>query len=573
MTEPSTTRPTTPFSDIPVADYVRDAVGALLLLMSLSLPWDEGHRAADHVGVVLSTLLAFVVLAVPYAARLGIMPAGWTVRSTRTTRLVAAVPYAVMVALAVVADLTTAGPGPGLGTAAALGMAGVALTAQPRACELGPEGEDPAGPRWTRALGIVGIVGLAIAVVGVVVVAVDGPGVWVLLAAVVVAAWLVLLLGWPVLGSVRGQESARVTTVGVGIAVVAAAVLGSGSNTLPHLTTFSAPTPVILLVPVAGAIAASAAVMRRTVEVSALDRWVGTAVRGLALLVATAGAVVLWAAFGLASGVTTVVTVVTLVLGLLVLAGAILGWRSLSADAVQGRRSALAGAGLAVLAGTVLMIVDVSPTTTTGTAEFMLALGLPALVIVALTVPREVRDHFRDNRPSSSTDAYEWKSTRAASEDGFPDAESASTRPADEPAGSSPEPVRRAGNRDRAVQDEPRITPVEPVRSGYAARPGLAEQHTEVLSVTSGREPETFAGGGRGAHETQVMAPATGFSAAEAGDPSTPLETLARIAAESPDLRPVIAENPSTYPALLDWLDRLGDPAVDAALARRAGRS
>lgn len=56
----------------------------------------------------------------------------------------------------------------------------------------------------------------------------------------------------------------------------------------------------------------------------------------------------------------------------------------------------------------------------------------------------------------------------------------------------------------------------------------------------------------------------------EAGDPATPLGRLHEIAQERPDLRHVLAGNPSTYPALLEWLGRLGDPQVNAALHARA---
>lgn len=60
------------------------------------------------------------------------------------------------------------------------------------------------------------------------------------------------------------------------------------------------------------------------------------------------------------------------------------------------------------------------------------------------------------------------------------------------------------------------------------------------------------------------------YTAAQASDPQTSGQTLADIAAQRPDLRPAVAANPSTYPALLDWLKSLGEPAVDAALAARA---
>lgn len=58
--------------------------------------------------------------------------------------------------------------------------------------------------------------------------------------------------------------------------------------------------------------------------------------------------------------------------------------------------------------------------------------------------------------------------------------------------------------------------------------------------------------------------------AARAADPSTSQAELHQLSASRPELRPVIAENPNAYQQLLEWLGRLGDPEVDAALARRA---
>lgn len=59
------------------------------------------------------------------------------------------------------------------------------------------------------------------------------------------------------------------------------------------------------------------------------------------------------------------------------------------------------------------------------------------------------------------------------------------------------------------------------------------------------------------------------YTAQVAADPATPLEVLADIAAKDPSLRPYVAANPATYPELLEWLGRLGDPAVDEALRGR----
>ena len=58
-----------------------------------------------------------------------------------------------------------------------------------------------------------------------------------------------------------------------------------------------------------------------------------------------------------------------------------------------------------------------------------------------------------------------------------------------------------------------------------------------------------------------------------ASSPSTPAAELARIAAARPDLHPALAANPTVYPDLVDWLRTSPDPAVQAALARRANAS
>ncbi|MDO5672679.1 MAG: hypothetical protein Q4G30_07460 [Actinomycetaceae bacterium] len=58
-----------------------------------------------------------------------------------------------------------------------------------------------------------------------------------------------------------------------------------------------------------------------------------------------------------------------------------------------------------------------------------------------------------------------------------------------------------------------------------------------------------------------------------AQDPATPLTTLQHLAQNYPELRPSVAYNPSTYPALLEWLGNLGDPTVDEVLGLREERN
>jgi len=54
-----------------------------------------------------------------------------------------------------------------------------------------------------------------------------------------------------------------------------------------------------------------------------------------------------------------------------------------------------------------------------------------------------------------------------------------------------------------------------------------------------------------------------------AADPATSQQELADLAYAWPQLRPLIAANPSAYAGLLEWLAALGDPAVNAALQAR----
>lgn len=56
----------------------------------------------------------------------------------------------------------------------------------------------------------------------------------------------------------------------------------------------------------------------------------------------------------------------------------------------------------------------------------------------------------------------------------------------------------------------------------------------------------------------------------EATSPETSPVRLQELANDYPQLRPLIAMNPATYPALVEWLGELGDPAVNVALAQRA---
>lgn len=647
---------TSPFAGIPVGDYVRDGVAAVLLLVSFALPWDVAHRASDKVEVVLLTILSLLTLALPYLARTGVLPATWTVHTTRRVRLLANAPYVLLAAVYLVVDVVGGGDlsdgWGGVGSAVGLGLAGALLAAQPRRSELGPEELDRAVTvQWLRVLAALGAVLVVMTLLTVIltITGVDGVGAVGVLLVLLAAVFVVALAGLPTFGTWRRSEAARLTLVGVGIVLACAFVLGSGNNGIltfesTHLGRFG-----LVLVPALAAVAASPAVHRAMAPAPVVETWVGVAVRGLDLVVVVAGYLALGGVLELAGGSRGGHVVLSVVVGLLAVGVALVARRSLARDAATGRPLALGAAGVVAVLGIALLVVTANQVRLGGGVEHvLLAFGLPLLVASALTVPREVREYFAEHRPvpaaagAETTRAYVWQPPAPK-----PPRPARPSAPAGPVGGAQPTPT--AGGATGAVP----VQTVHPERSGYAARPGLIPvdaQTTAVLPAYTDEgqgapgqaaqqgqapaQPYAPAGApGQGApqgygeqqgygaqqgyagqqgytgqaspdqtapmqayapqqHEPQPYAqqapeqqapqqPAPpqyapqyaaqqpGFTAEQALDPSTPLEVLAQIVQDVPHLRPQVASNPSTYPALLEWLGNLGDPAVDAALRSR----
>ncbi|MFJ4105954.1 DUF7937 domain-containing protein [Oerskovia enterophila] len=666
---PATTSPSAPanpFAGIPVSDYVRDGVAALLLFVSLTMPWDFANRASDKVEVILVSVLSLLSLALPYLARTGVLPTTWTVHTTRRVRLLANAPYGLLVAVYVVLDLVngTAGNGwGGLGTGLALGLAGAVLAAQPRQAELGPVDQDRAvSQTWVKVLIGIGALAVVGAVVAFVFSLTLGLGVVGIFARLVVAALAVGLVGLPVWGILRKQESWRLVLVGLGIALVVLYVLNTGSFLVSYESLRGGQFG-LLLIPAAAAVAASPAVARSTASASPVATWVAVAVDTLDLVLVVAAVLTLQAILWLAAGLSGVVVILALVLGLLMVGVSLVARRALARDAVSGRTLALGGAGVVAVLGIVLLIVVANQSGLgigVGTDLLLLAFGLPAITAFALTVPAEVRTHFAENRPTSvvgadaAPSAYVWQppaprpvrpqpaqepvagpygsGSYATGPDGYGPAAGAReqdpaapvSRPTSAQPGArapyqpspqpySPAPAQQPAQPAQPVAQEPhrpaqpaqqptqpvaqeQYRPAQPSQQPYSpaqpqqqpARPVEQYQPTQVLpaqGVQSARpvQPAVQERSGyaarpgyaaQAAGETAVL-PAyqdpqpVGFSAAQALDPSTPLEVLAQIVQEAPHLRPQVAANPSTYPALLEWLGNLGDPAVDAALRSR----
>ena len=100
----------------------------------------------------------------------------------------------------------------------------------------------------------------------------------------------------------------------------------------------------------------------------------------------------------------------------------------------------------------------------------------------------------------------------------------------------------------------------------YAAAQYAAAQQTAAAQPAAdqyaAQQPAAQA-----AFEEPVATNPYGFTAEQAL--TTTQMQIAQIAQYAPELRACIARNPNTYPALIEWLGQLGDPAINAALAFR----
>lgn len=99
-----------------------------------------------------------------------------------------------------------------------------------------------------------------------------------------------------------------------------------------------------------------------------------------------------------------------------------------------------------------------------------------------------------------------------------------------------------------------------------AAQPAMAQQTAAdqpAADQYAAQQPAAQA-----AFEEPVATNPYGFTAEQALTTTDQMQ-IAQIAQYAPELRACIARNPNTYPALIEWLGQLGDPAINAALAFR----
>ncbi len=501
-----------PFAGIPLSDWVRDGSAALLLLVSLALPWSSGFGfgslsgqlfATSRIEVILVTLLSLFSLALTYLARAGVFPPTVTARTIWALRLVANAPYAIVVLVHIVIDIASQ-QGTGLGFAAAFGLAGAVLAAQPREAEVrGLPQRDPVAAVWYAIAlvftGLVALTGLLALVLGLVTLGrFGGPAI--VLGLIVAVLLNVAAVGVPALGLVRRSEVWRTVAIGLGAALALIVVIDAltgfvispGGIESVRIGGYL----VVLFLPLA-AIAASPAIRISMNPVADLTRWFSAAATALLVGAVLAGVELLRTILTLIIGgvgySSTAPTIISTILLIVILVAAVIARSFLRSNPAGSRYTVPGFAGAIFVLG--LINVAISIGTVIGVVPLVLALGVPGIIAYALLVPASVREYFTANAPLAGTTSSYLSGV-------LPGA-----------------PV------------------APPVPAPPAASPAPAAAVDPLLQ--------------------------------RASDPATTAAELHELARDHHELWPAIAANPSAYDALLEWLGASTDPAVQAALRAR----
>jgi hypothetical protein len=418
------TRPN-PFARIPARDFATDAVAFALLCLSFSQAWSERYWPWERAEVVLVTIVSLLSIGIFYIGR----ASGWPARTTLLVRGLLNVPYVVVVLFYAAADAVNGirmmsgevfvrgSLGTGLGPAVALGLAGVALTVQPRRVE----SDDPSlvggGERFVRlaAWALLGVmlVEQVLAVVALVTgtVRLSASGLVIAYDLLVVVAVAALTCG-PLLLTLLRRPAWRWVLV----AVAATVLLGSlhaidSSQARTHFAwSVLSGNAAYPYVAAAGALALAPAMARAMAPVEPPVRvWFDVVRAALLTLGVAAGlyAVAWLVAVGdyASNGRTVPGWVVELVvLNAVAAVAAVVAAVTFRGDPL-GTRPVVIGVaiGIAVVG---LGIITAGPLARTyDVLDLTVALGLPVLVVLALTVPEPVRRAYAAVRPAAPAPA------------------------------------------------------------------------------------------------------------------------------------------------------------------------
>jgi hypothetical protein len=542
---------------VPVVDYVRDALAAFALIISLFMVWHAGGAgtgrfagdlAATHLDVVVITLLSLASLSIPYLWRAGVFGPSWSYAKTQDVRLLAGAPYFLLVVVYLVIEIVAH---PGLGPAMAFGLAGAILAAQPRRSELA-DGDVVRDRRW-----VVAVLAIAGLVVVLTLIQIIEAATLFDAASMVMIALLALgnaaLLAVVAVGVVRGSNPWRLVGIGIGIVGAVFGLLSLSPEFVLTKMTTTAVFPSFSLVfwmAFGAAVAAPSVARLMTREEPAPVSWLSAlrpvldlaiGVNALVAVVSIVAIIRLSSPGGhLLDAVSPVPFVLALIFGLAGVVGGIVVRITGPKDPRQGHRLATAYAGLLFVLGLALVVIwsvlglgSIAPLT------LLLAFAFPAALLVILWGTPAVREYYQSLPESDRAGRYNFA--------GIP----RTPKERREPVG-----MQSATDVDVLLSESATDTTPQASADATGATAVLPDL-TEHLA-----EP----GDGREASADQKALDAI---RAEAANRRTSAVRLREIASTVPEARAAVASNPKAYPDLLTWLANLGDPDVDEALERR----
>lgn len=517
-----------PFAGTPWSDWVRDIAAFFLLLASLGLPWSyQAGDATERIEVILITVLSILSLAVIYLARFGAFGPGITLNGILLVRMLMNAPYLVLVIVYIGIDVFSEYGGGALGTASAVGLAGAFLAAQPREFEV--KGESADGPvvrLWNFILlGVAGLVGLTTLlslILGTISITKSssdaGVGLSSMIMFLIPMAAVIALFVFVI----RRSEVARTLGIAIGGLMLPLMLLGhlvdarnpfalTRTHETIHFTGYN-----MLWIAVAAGLLSSPGIRLAMNAIPPLNRWFGVITNGLLVIAGSAG-------YLLIVGILGFLYPQNVAIGLLI--GYLLCVLAVGVGAVIGRTR-----------------MKLSPL---NAQHFMLILlfGIVVFGIIALVLHLGRADEVINSMSWSQNvlliTAYPVILMFIAF------------------------PLFLASLLFMPVSVRTSFAAHMPARPAAAAASGYPTVAAYPQSAQPPAPPV--------APPAPPAAPAPKVSASmkKAMNPATSAADLHALAQEDSALWPAIAENPSAYPALLEWLAQVGGPEVAAALARR----
>lgn len=540
-----------PFSGLPLVDVLRDVAALVLLVTALFYDWnfDAGINSGANLWFVdVSLALALVSLTATYLWKLGVFGQAWNVRTNGLIRLGATVPYFISVLVVVILDLADER---GVGIGVAIGLFAAILVAQPRKHELPPSSLAPSDKIWVYVTGgLVALSALLALVTSLIFIGdlndfgAEAPEIIVYVIAAVVYT---VLLAYGAVLALLSKPAGVALIAGFGLLVLVLGMLHIDGENASQLTgfvtslsgfeSFQLPGFGAFLLVGAAAAAMSPGASRATGGASHPISLAGAAKGGFLLLALASLIHVLGAIFvGIAADDFGAAVIVSLIISVLAAVVAVFGF--VTTSSTGGKTLPLVAVGvwalLVIIASIIMAIID------EGSPGFVSLSGtgtLPAhtwlgAILAALFIAFAIT--------GAGTIGGGIKKV-------FANAQAAG------PAAGAPLPGAPAPT-------APIVTPPAPAPAAPAPAPAPApsfEAPAPTQEIPVGEAPT----------EQVAVDPIV----QRASDPTISQAELADLVQNHPQARAAAAGNPQAYPGMLEWLGQLGDPEVDAALARRQG--